>query len=83
MRHGFVWLLVAFSAAGGMVQGYSIGLASGLAPSTTFKEAFPELLPNHTTPSFVSIFLLGCAELRARRRRDQFGHLHHRRDATR
>ena len=30
LRHGFVWLLAAFTSAGGMFQGYAIGLGSTL-----------------------------------------------------
>ena len=41
LRHGFVWFLVAFSAAGGMLQGYAIGLGSTMRASHAFHAAFP------------------------------------------
>ena len=65
LRHGFVWLLAAFSSSGGLFQGYAIGLVNGLSTSSTFNEAFPDLLPPDTgaqaTPDFVFVFVLGCA----------------------
>jgi hypothetical protein len=61
LRHAFVWLLATFSAAGGMVQGYAIGLASGLSASSTFDSAFPDLLHKHGSPMFVVVFVLGAA----------------------
>ena len=62
LRHGFVWLLAVFSAAGGMVQGYAIGLVEALSSSSTFHMAFPDLLQRHdATPTFVVVFVLGTA----------------------
>ena len=62
MRHGFVWLLAAFSSAGGMFQGYCIGLVTGLSTSSTFKEAFPSILPvRQAAPAFVLVFTVGAA----------------------
>lgn len=63
LRHGFVWLIAAFSAAGGLLQGYAIGLVGGLQDSSPFKKAFPGLLPHGSdrTPTFVIVFLAGAA----------------------
>ena len=61
MRHGFIWLLAAFTSAGGMFQGYAIGLVTGLSTSSTFVEAFPSILPRDTPPAFVLVFTLGAA----------------------
>ena len=65
LRHGFVWLIAAFSAAGGLLQGYAIGLVGGLQDSSPFKKAFPGLLPHGSdrTPTFVIVFLAGAAVL--------------------
>ena len=65
MHTGFVWLLAAFSSAGGLFQGYAIGLVNALSTSTTFLEAFPDLLPaeheHNATPNFVFYFVIGTA----------------------
>ena len=61
LRHGFVWLLAAFSSTAGLYQGYCIGLLNALSTSTTFNEAFPDLMPVHqATPDFVFVFVLGA-----------------------
>ena len=64
LKHGFVWLLATFSSSGGLYQGYAIGLLNGLSTSSTFEEAFPDLLPasdQQATPAFVFVFVLGAA----------------------
>ena len=61
LRYGFVWLLAAFSSAGGLFQGYAIGLVTSLTTSSTFDKSFPKLLPAKKTPDFVLVFLMGCA----------------------
>ena len=62
LRHGFVWLLAVFSASGGLLSGYAIGLVGVLSSSSTFTRTFPDLqLPDRSTPTFVVVFLLSAA----------------------
>ena len=55
LRHGFVWLVAVFSSIGVCSHG-GIGLATGVASSSTFQHAFPDLTLIRRRP-FVPVFL--------------------------
>ena len=60
---GFAWWLSAFSAAGGMYQGYCIGLVSGLMDNQwkTFQDHFPDVKRHQNQPNpFTFIFLFAA-----------------------
>eukprot|EP00966_Prymnesium_polylepis_P245953 5689325-Prymnesium_polylepis.1 len=64
LEAGFAWWLAAFSAAGGVYEGYCIGLVSGLMNNAwpTFQQHFPGV--QHTADSsnaFTFIFLFAAA----------------------
>ena len=61
---GFAWWLAAFSAAGGVYEGYCIGLVSGLMHNAwkDFQEHFPEVQhSNDSRNTFTFIFLFAAA----------------------
>lgn len=69
LRHGFVWLIHAFTSAGGMLHGYAIGLGTILPACKAFTDAFPngskEFLVDRNHPTPESVIFLGAATIGA------------------
>ncbi|KAL1512405.1 hypothetical protein AB1Y20_005661 [Prymnesium parvum] len=61
LRHGFVWFLATFTSAGGMFQGYALGLGVTLASSSSFTHAFPHICRAGEPSAETLLFLLAAA----------------------